>query len=522
MTAQTVDAPSAKWPEGALYYSPRGLYDFQAEHIATAYLGMQSGDQPEWMFSWDTGLGKSHAAMQLSALAFEDGIADLVILVCERNKLKEWQDDFAKFTQLDSRIHHGPTRKSKLAKLGLPDVLITTYETGKADLVMSRMVNRRKTLGSGLLLEQVLNSGRKPVIFFDEADKLSNRTSATYKAYEHALKTLRRIYKSLPVFMMTATTVRKDYENSFNQLRLLRPNAMPLIKEFDKYFVRGRDVFGKARYFDHRTDEFVALCQPLMLSKSKTDPDVIAQFPAMTEESMWVDLDPEQGKLYDLVQGFEGVGGQMQALRQICAHPASLLHSATEGSSKLARSLVEELGADYLSKVPSAKTEALVRYLEPIVKGQRDKAMVFSFFGPSVLPLLAKALAGAGIFTYTLDEIDEFKAHSGGAVLLSSDAGARGINVPEASYLVEYDMAVTYGLRTQRLNRISRIGSGGPTATVRSMLVRSSIEIPLMFSMLRGNVQSDDLLGRGVDGSEFMTAAMRREMLLEGLFDEAL
>lgn len=517
MTTTLIEAPSSTWPEGALYYSDRGLYPFQTEHIATAYLGVQSGSQPEWMFSWDTGLGKSHAAMQLSALAFEDGIADLVILVCEKNKLKEWKADFDKFTRLESRIHHGPSRKNKLAKLGLPEVLITTYETGKADLVRSVMANRHKSLESNELLRKVFSDHRRPMVFFDEADKLSNRGSATYKAYEYTLKTLRKVFKNLPVFMMTATSIRKDYENAFNQLRLLRPQAMPLVKEFDSYFVRGRDIYGKARYFDHRTEEFAAICQPLMLAKRKTDPDVIDQFPAMTEEALWVEMEGDQKKLYDLVAEFEGMGGQLQALRQICAHPAALLHSASEGSSKLARALVDEFGADWIRKCPSAKTEALVGYLEPIVKSQGDKAVVFSFFGPSVLPLLRSALAARDIPSMTLEQLDEFKAHKGGAVLLTSDAGARGINIPEASYLVEYDMAVTYGLRTQRLNRISRIGSGGPTATVRSMLTRESVEIGLMFSMLRGNSQSDELLGAGVDGSEYMTAAMRRQMLTEDL-----
>lgn len=515
MTATTAETAPSAWPEGALYYSPRGLYDFQADHIATAYLGVQGGDRPEWMFSWDTGLGKSHAAMQLAALAFEDGIADLVVLVCEKNKLKEWRDDFLQYTRLRPRIHHGPNRKKKVAKEGLPDVLITTYETGKADLVQVNKSGRRKTLESADLLEMI--AGRKPVVFFDEADKLSNRSSATYKAYEHALKVLRKKFKNLPVFMMTATSIRKDYENTFNQLRLLAPKAMPLVKEFDGYFVRGRDIYGKARYFDHRTEEFAALCQPLMLTKRKTDPDVIHQFPKMTEEVLWVDLEGEQRRLYDLVAEFDGVGGQLQALRQICAHPLSLVHSAREGSSKLARTLVEEFGTEYFQRAPSAKLEALVRYLRPIVLDQGDKAVVFTFFGPSVIPHLHLALRNEGIQCFRLEELAEFKAHKGGAVLLTSDAGARGVNIPEASYLVEYDMAVTYGLRTQRLNRISRIGSGGPTVTVRSMLARETVEIALMFSMLRGNAQSDELLGVGVDGSEYMTASMRRAMLTEGM-----
>jgi SNF2 family DNA or RNA helicase len=518
MTATAIEAPSGDWPEGALYYSPRGLYEFQAEDIAQAYLGIQSGT-PGWMFCWDTGLGKSHAAMRLATLGFEDDVVDFVLLVCERGKLKEWQQDFEEFAKLDVRIHHGPSRKGKLAKLGLPQVLITTYETGKADLIQAEKTGRKgRKLSTGDLLTRIFDHARHPMIIFDEADRLSNRSAMNYRAYEHVLKTFRKVFK-IPVVMLTGTPIRKDWEDAFNQLRLLRPASMPLIGEFEKYFVRARDVYGRARYHDYRMGEFVDLCAGMVLTKSKTDADVIDQFPKTTEEALWVDLEGDQRKVYDLVADLD-VPGQKTALRQICAHPASLVHSATEGVSKLARALMEEYGEEYLRSLSSAKTDRLVGYLEPVVKGQDAKAVVFTFFGPSVIPHLRAALTARHLPVFTHDEpdgIEHFKKHQGGAVLLASDAVARGINLPQASYLIEYDMATTYGLRTQRLNRASRIGAGGPSLTVRSMLVRESIEVPLMHNMLTGNGQTDTLLGRGVTGEEFMTAAMRREILTRGM-----
>lgn len=519
MTAATVETPSSTWPEGALYHSPLGLYPFQAEDIARAYLGIQSGI-PEWMFVWDCGLGKSHAAMRLATLGFEDNAVDFVLLVCERGKLKEWQDDFEEFTKLDTRTHHGPSRKGKLAKLGLPEVLITSFETGKADLVRVEKTGRKgRKISSGDLLTKIFEHARRPMIIFDEADRLSNRSAMNYRAYEHVLKTFRKVLK-IPVVMLTGTPIRKDWEDAFNQLRLLRPASMPLVGEFGTYFVRARDAYGRALYRNYRMQEFAELCSGMVLTKSKTDPDVIDQFPTTTEETLWVDLEGDQRKLYDLVQALEGVPGQMTALRQICTHPMALIHSATEGKSKLARALVDELGEDYLRAVPSAKTEALCNYLERVVKGQNDKALVFTHWGPSVIPHLRAALTARGIPVRTWDEdkgIEEWKRASGGCALLASDAVARGVNLPEASYLVEYDMASTFGLRTQRLNRASRVGQGGPSLTVRSMLAQESVEVALMYGMLRGNVQTDMLLGRGVTGEGFLTAEMRRVLLTSGM-----
>jgi SNF2 family DNA or RNA helicase len=483
---------------------------------------MRDEGKPYGMFQWDTGLGKSHAALALSSFMIEDGVADVVLMVCEKVKLKEWLADFQQFTKLDVRIHHGSTRKNKISKTGIPQVIISTYETFKADLARFaiKQGGRGKYVTSNWLTEQIVGSGRKPMVVFDESDKLSNRSSGTYKSWEHVLRTFRKHHPAMPVYMLTATAIRKDWENAFNQLRILAPNAMPLVKEFEEYFVRRRNIYGRAIYKDFRMGEFAALAKPLLFVKSKEDPDVREQFPAMTEESMWVDMEGLQKDLYRLVYDMADDRGDLMTLRQICAHPASLIHSAQHGSSKLAKALVQELGENYLRSMPSAKTDRLVEYLRPLVLGQGAKAVVFSFFGPSVLPLLREVLQAKGMRCWMHNEedgIEAFKASSLPGVLLASDAAARGINLPQASYLVEYDVASTYGLRTQRLNRISRIGQGGPTATVRTMLVRESVEIGLLWSMLQGNYQSDLLLGRGEDGSAYMTASMRESLLAEGM-----
>jgi SNF2 family DNA or RNA helicase len=518
MTAPVLETAPSGFPEGALYYSERGLYPFQLDDIARA-LVMRSEGRPYSMVVWDTGLGKSHFAMATSAFTLQDSGADLVILVCERVKLREWEEDFKIFTRLKPRRHHGPGRKNQVAKRGLPEVLISTYETLKADLAKFEAAKRGKKIVNGWLMDEILASGKKPMIIFDESDKLSNRTSANYKAWDYVLRTLRKEHPGTPVYMMSATPIRRDLENGFNQLRLLAPDRVPLIKEFEDYFVRGRNIYGKALYHEHRVQDFSDLVAPLLMVKSKEDPDVRDQFPKLTEEALWVDLECEQRELYDLIDGLEHKAA-LTLSRMVCAHPASILRSASEGTSELARLLVEQIGEDFIRSVNSAKTDRLVDYLRPVILGQGAKAVVFSFFGPSVLPLLEHALKRAGIKTWMHSEdgaIQEFRRSILPGVLLASDAASRGINLPEASYLIEYDMATTYGTRTQRLNRASRIGSGGPTLTVRSMLMRDSIEIPLMFNMLKGHQQSDSLLGRGVTGEEFLTANMRRQILLEGM-----
>ena len=207
----------------------------------------------------------------------------------------------------------------------------------------------------------------------------------------------------------------------------------------------------------------------------------------------------------------ESSGATSYHLRQLAAHPAALIHSAAHGTSQLARELVSAYGEDHLRSLPSAKTAELVEYLSPIVHGQGDKAVVFSQFGPSVLPLLAEALRKEGIRSYLytggMDGTEReqarrsFRSDPDPCVFLTSDAGKDGINLPEATYLVEYESALTYETRTQRLGRIDRITSTAPSITCTTFVLQGTVEEGIVDSMLKRNEMADHFLDdSGADG----------------------
>jgi SNF2 family DNA or RNA helicase len=291
---------------------------------------------------------------------------------------------------------------------------------------------------------------------------------------------------------------------------------MPKIGEFEQSVIRSRDDYGRPRYEPDGVEEFVARARPHLWRKRKTDPDVRAMFPARIEEFRTLAMGRDQQQLYDTVASLQDgqetpVPGLHTALRQIAAHPAALVHSARHGTSQLARDLVASLGADHLRSVPSRKTEELVEYLSSIVHGQGDKAVVFSQFGPSVLPLLAAALLKEGIRSYLYTgEMSgpereaarrEFRADTAPCVFLTSDAGKDGINLPEATYLVEYESALTYETRTQRLGRIDRITSAAASITCTTLVLEGTVEEAIVETMLKRNEIADHFLGdTGADG----------------------
>lgn len=522
--------PHLDWPTGDLYHSPLGLFPFQAEAVARAYLGTEQGGGR--LIVHDAGLGKTHFGLRMSTLLAEDaaqgqGQHDLTVIVCERNKITEWRDDVLKFTRQSVRVHHGPNRMRTLAQEGLPEVLVTTYETAKADFTtfVKPPGRRGMVIEAGPLFEAI--SGRSVLWVCDEVAKLRNRTSATYKAFWWVFGQRARSHPDTHrVFGLTATPIEKDYQDAFNQMRLLVPGFMT-VKVFEDTYVSSMDDRGHIHYRAEMMADFAARCAPYILRKRKSDPDVIDQFPKKVEESHHITMGPQQAALYDLVASLqpeddpEPLPGLWTALRQVAAHPASLIASA--GSSAIAGAVVAELGADYLRGVPSAKEEALLAYLEPIVKGQGAKAVVFTFFGQSVLPLLAGTLRRHGFLVYenhgglSATEMGavraRFKTDPRPCVFLTSDAGSRGVNLPEATYVLEFDSALTYANRTQRLDRIHRIDAQSESVTCMTFVLDETVEVPILERVIARNRQSDILLGDNDAGEMFMTASERRAAL---------
>lgn len=510
-----------------LYASARGLYNFQADGVARSYLRMEDGGGV--LCTWETGLGKSHLAMALAAMFIEDGLIDLVVLVAERGKITndEWPKDLGKFTRLSWARHHGTGRMDRLAKKGLPQVLVTTYETGKGDLAKFTKGKRGTVLLSdGPLMEMIL--GKRVLFIFDESGKLKNRSTHTYKAWNRTLEHMRRKAPQR-VLAMSATPIEKDYEDAYNQLRIVDPRKVPLVKDFEADYIASRDPYDRPRYHRDKMPEFAALVRPMILHKRKTDPDVMEEFPKQVEESHWVEMAPDQRSLYEMVCDLQDPGdeepmpGLYTIKRMVCAYPEAIVHSAKNGSSALAKLLVDELGENYFRSVSSAKATELINYLEPLVKGQGAKVVVFSFFGPSVLPLLERDLRAKGFRVYltyggmTMAEIatqrQAFKDDPLPAVLLSSDAGARGVNLPEATYVVEYESALTFANRTQRLNRIHRIDSTAPSVTCMTFFMKESVEETIAKNMIDRNEQHDVLLADDDAGDDFISAAERRQAL---------
>lgn len=519
MTAAPVEAER-------LYHSPLGLFDFQAQAVAGAYLGFEDGRDSIAVF--DTGLGKTHLAMALAALRFEDGLVDHVLVVCEKNKMSDWVSDFGTFTRLEAVAYHGTPKKRAKVREDFPQVIVTTFETARNDGAVFQP-NRRKAPAPGALLESL--EGKRVLVVYDEVTKLKTRTSLNYRAHSLILDHLRA--GTCDVLGLTATPVEKNVEDYFNIGRLHRGTLFTTVADFEREHCVYRDQFGNwakfknldaATTYESGVIPFVDKIRPIVLRKRKTDPDVIEQFPSQVEEFTYVTPGSRERDFYRAVEdAYADCDPQEERAlftvkRQIAAHPASL----TLSDGKMARSIVEQVGDDGLWALGSAKADRLVEYLEPLVKGQGAQAVVFTFFGQSVLPILHQILQESG-FTVTLNhggmsikarEESQAAFKAGKAeIFLSSDAGSRGLNLQEANYVVHYELALTFALHTQRMNRNHRIDSTHASVTSMGFVAMGTVEEAISRLVLNRNEWSDIALEDALATGKHVSARDRKALL---------
>lgn len=521
-----------------LYHSPLGLFEFQADGAARTYYEWTEGTAPAILSLWDTGIGKSHLAMAVSAMLFEDGLVDHVLVVAEANKVLDWvEDDYPTYTDLTVARYSGrtlPQRKKMLD--AMPQVMVMSYETGRNDICQFKGKGSTAIVGDKMLTEAL--RGKRVAIIFDEFSRLRTRSSALYVAWDYLVNRMLRKTEHQPRLLgLTATSVEKHPADHWNACRILAPALAGTVASFEETYVATRSIHDNspASWKNLTPAEAEPGVIPLnqmfssiTLRKRKTDPDVIEHFPAKMENPpTMVSLGPDHDALYEQVDAIfsdEDLPEDVQrqgfgVLRQIAGHPASLLRS----SGGYANDIVASVGAPFLSGLKVAKVEAMMDWQRRMGD---EQTVIFTFYGGTILPYLHSALTESGyrvsINHGHLNQFDRkrqqdaFKAGDT-QIFLSSDAGAKGLNLGVGSGLLHYESPLLYSTFDQRSNRIHRIDSKHASVTIDYLVAKNTVEEGVTAKMLKRNqwaekVQDADYTEDHEPSERFLRAKDRAAM----------
>jgi SNF2 family DNA or RNA helicase len=386
----------------------------------------------------DMGLGKTVQLLALEAAHHaEDPGTGPTLLLCPMSLVGNWQREAARFApSLRVYAHHGPGRlrgEDLSRQLGQADLVLTTYATATRDI------------------EELAGFEWRRVVL-DEAQAIKNSLSQAAKA----AKRLRAGHR----VALTGTPVENRLAELWSIMDFLNPGMLGSAEQF-----RTRYAIPVERHA--RTEpaqRLRAVTRPYVLRRLKTDPAIIDDLPDKIEIKQYCQLTTEQASLYQSVvddmmekiersDGIERRGNVLAAmakLKQVCNHPALLLHDRSPIGSR------------------SGKVIRLEELLEEII-AEGDKVLCFTQFtefANMLLPHLAArfgtdiAYLHGGTPKPRRDElVTGFQSDGGPPVfLLSLKAGGTGLNLTAASHVIHLDRWWNPAVENQATDRAFRIG----------------------------------------------------------------
>jgi SNF2 family DNA or RNA helicase len=409
-------------------YQERGLS--WLAFLAAAGLGACLAD--------DMGLGKTVQLLALEAVhrAGNPG-GPPTLLLCPMSLVGNWQREAARFAPvLRVYAHHGRERlrEGELAgRLAETDLLLTTYATATRDI------------------DELAGREWQRVVL-DEAQAVKNSRS-------QAARAVRRLRAGQRI-ALTGTPVENRLAELWSLMDFLNPGLLGSAEQFRTRYAIPVERHGQAE----PAERLRAITRPYVLRRLKTDPAVISDLPEKIEIKQYCRLTTEQASLYQSVvddmlgkiensEGIERRGNVLAAmakLKQVCNHPALLLHDRSA------------IGAR------SGKVIRLEEICEEIL-AEGDKALLFTQFtefAAMLLPHLAArfgtdiAYLHGGTSKKRRDElVTRFGSGDGPPLfLLSLRAGGTGLNLTAASHVIHLDRWWNPAVENQATDRAFRIG----------------------------------------------------------------
>jgi hypothetical protein len=435
----------------------------------------------------EMGLGKTVQALAAFLYLRERGLATHALVLCPASLKYQWATETAKFTGLKPVVIEGTPGQRRVKYREPADLHILNYE------LLLRDISDIKPLATDLVI-------------LDEAQRIKN--------YQTKTAQLMRELPKKYAFALTGTPLENELLDLYNVIRFINPEVLGsnVQKFISRYVIK--DFWGGVKGY-RNVDEVRARVSAVVLRRTKKQ--VCLELPARIDNQFYVELSPTQDEVYreykrrfkdflkrgirreqEVLEAF----GFLTYLREIC------------DSSEL----VDE------EKRASSKLEELKRVLPEVLAGGH-KVLLFSEW-ERMTAILERDLADLGAtmvrFYGDLSQkqraevIRQFMEDEKTKVFISTDAGALGLNLQAADYVIHFDLPYNPAKLEQRIARAHRIGQKQPVNNIY-FLTPGTIEMGIrrilyrkqrLFADIFERLETPALLARAPDAVKFFEALL--------------
>ena len=362
-----------------------------------------------------------------------------------------------------------------------------------ADLYIANYETLRDTV-----VRKELHKRNLSFIFADECHYIKNASSARAKALCEFANVFMR-------FGATATPIQKNPEDAFSIMKFLKPSLFPSHSAFCSHYLRysGYGIVSGSK----NEKELRNKLAPFMIVKTKEE--IASNLPDVVPITRYCTMDPKQVEMTEQIleeikdlkakqeQILKGFKNPFQAKEDptFAALNANIVARQTfaqelADAESLLSSSDSEMAQNYVTGVKTnAKLDLLVDLLEEIISSG-EKVCIFSKYKrmqdvitfrlqkePELKDVKIAYVNGSLSSEQRYEETyTKFRDNDDYKILLMSDAGAEGVNLSKARYLIEYEPADSYLIQTQRRGRIERADSIHNTVFVYQLVAEKSYD----------------------------------------------
>jgi SNF2 family DNA or RNA helicase len=400
----------------------------------------------------DMGLGKTVQVLALLERRRQEKAGPSLVVV-PASIVFNWVQEAARFApELRVHVHHGAGRHAASSAIADADLVVTTYGTLRRDAIEFRDTEWE-------------------YVGLDEAQAVKTAGTATAKSA--------RLLRARHRLAVTGTPVENRLDELWSLFEFLNPGMLGASTAFRRLTGDGASVMaGEADDDGDGIDLIARAVRPYILRRTKGQ--VARELPERVEQTVWVDLAPDERKAYDELRDH---------------YRASLLgRVATEGLAKSKIHVLEALlrlrqaacHPGLIDRERSGETSGklevlLTRLAETTAEGH--KTLVFSQF-TTLLGIVRERLDTAGVKYEYLDgrtrdrqqRVERFQGDPEVTVfLVSLKAGGVGLNLTAADYVFILDPWWNPAVEAQAIDRAHRIGQANHVFAYR-LLTTGTVE----------------------------------------------
>jgi len=489
-------------------------------------------DRQKMLVAYDLGLGKTVLTIAaIERLMDSRSISEPGLVICLSSLKYQWANQIEKFTDGTSRALVIDGTKAKREE---QYAIANDWKNSRVDYII-------------LNYEQVVNDWEfvkdlpRGFVVLDEATAIKSFRS---KRSKYTKRLSGAPYK----FALTGTPIENGKpEELFSIMQFVDSKVLGDFKWFDQTYII-RNSWGAVT--SYRNLEILhQKMKQASVRKAQKDPDVAPYLPeAIHKDPIKVVFDRKSSKLYEKIKkdllsdleeaqdlfggsfnilahyGVESTHGgpedmwrgkimsKVGALKMLCSHP-DLLRTSSEKyvstdneGSQYVHQLVKEGRLEGITT--SNKLNYLVSYVQEFLEQDEiNKVVIFATY-VDMLDKIAEALGPdqCRLYSGKLDAKTKeenkvaFNNDPNIRVLISSDAGGYGVDLPSGNLLINYDLPWSSGAATQRNGRIIRASSRFQSAVIQDILIGGSIEERQYESLQQKSSVANAIIdGEGID-----------------------